>query len=241
MSSGVARYTTKELSEETWSDFERLFSQGGGWDFCACMLYQRGYQLVCPGRAEAHARNLRDKKKLLEQGRAHGILVYASGEPVGWCQYGPVDELPIGDPGRQYRHYVVRAEDPTSQWRITCFVTHKKHRRKGVAATALAAALEAIRERGGGWVEATPIALTHSDDRYHQLVRRYGRDSAEVEEYLRTRQWPEFFVRGVGPVPAVSGSFGGRSHQGTVSMFEQQGFEAVKVVIGTHVLMRRYV
>ena len=241
MASGVARYTTKELSEETWPDFARLFSRCGGWDFCGCMLYQRGYHVACPSRAEARARNLRDKKELVEQGRAHGILVYTDGEPVGWCQYGPVDELPVGDPGRQLRHNVVRAEDPTSQWRITCFVTLKKHRRKGVAGTALAAALEAIRERGGGWVEATPIAHTYSDDRFHQLARRYGRDSAEVEGYLRTRQWPELVVRGVGPVPAVRGSFGGRSHQGTVSMFEQQGFEAVKIVIDTHVLMRRHV
>jgi hypothetical protein len=27
----ATRYTTRELSPETWPDFERLFSQGGGW------------------------------------------------------------------------------------------------------------------------------------------------------------------------------------------------------------------
>lgn len=39
-----AAYTTKELSPRIWPDFERLSSQGGVWDFCACMLTQRG----CP-------------------------------------------------------------------------------------------------------------------------------------------------------------------------------------------------
>lgn len=33
---------TKELSKRTWADFERLFSQGNGWDFCWCLAYQFG-------------------------------------------------------------------------------------------------------------------------------------------------------------------------------------------------------
>jgi hypothetical protein len=40
-------------------------------------------------RAERSVKNHRDKKDLLASGRTHGILVYANGEPVGWCQYGP--------------------------------------------------------------------------------------------------------------------------------------------------------
>jgi hypothetical protein len=39
-------------------------------------------------------RNRREKRDLVERGHAHGILVYANGEPVGWCQYGPREELP---------------------------------------------------------------------------------------------------------------------------------------------------
>ena len=38
-------YATKELSPETWPDFERLFAPGTGWAFCACMLYQRASHL----------------------------------------------------------------------------------------------------------------------------------------------------------------------------------------------------
>lgn len=82
----------------TWPDVERLFTPGHGWDFCACMLFQRGCHLPkskFPTRADHQVRNLAEKKRLVQQGRAHGILVYADGEPVGWCQYGPVDELPV--------------------------------------------------------------------------------------------------------------------------------------------------
>lgn len=240
--SDAGSYTTRELSWRTWPDFERLFSQGGGWDFCACMLYQRGHHLPgneFPTRVDSRIRSLADKRELVRQGRSHGVIVYAAGEPVGWCQYGPVDELPL--PGARRLAKGVCVEDDTSQWRITCFVTHHEHRRRGVGSLALAAAIDAIQRQGGGWVEATPIARSYSDTQLRRLAQAHGRNSPEVEEYLRTRRWPEVMVRGVGPVPAARGSFGNTSHSGTVSMFERAGFEAVRIVRDTHVLMRRYV
>jgi hypothetical protein len=143
-------YTTKELSTRTWPEFERLFSQGGGWDFCACMLTQRGCHLSereFPTRAEREIRNHREKQQLVDQGRAHGILVDIGAEPVGRCEYGPVEELPIPGLAGPDRRNILRACDSTSQWRIPCFVTHKKHCGRGVASTALAAALDS----SGAW------------------------------------------------------------------------------------------
>ena len=94
----LSPYTTKELSRKTWPDFVRLFSQGSGWDFCQCMHFHRPRSLPkeqrLRTRAERGIRNRRQKRALVEQGCAHGILVYANGEPVGWCQYGPREELP---------------------------------------------------------------------------------------------------------------------------------------------------
>jgi GNAT superfamily N-acetyltransferase len=112
-------------------------------------------------RAERAVRNRREKRELVEQGRSHGILVYANGEPVGWCLYGPKEELPRID---NSRHYRAHAPDPGPHklWRITCFVVTKKHRKQGVATAALQAALESIRKKGGGVVEAYPIATWQS-------------------------------------------------------------------------------
>lgn len=92
-------------------------------------------------------RNRREKRELVERGGSHGILVYAKGEPVGWCQYGPKEELPRIDNSRNYRGL---AKGTEKLWRITCFVVHKKYRKRGVASAALKAALEAIRNKGGG-------------------------------------------------------------------------------------------
>jgi GNAT superfamily N-acetyltransferase len=101
-------------------------------------------------------RNRRQKSALVERGCAHGILVYAEGEPVGWCQYGRREELPRMDHSRKYRE--LRLEESTDRlWRITCFAVLKNYRRRGVAGTALNAALEAIRKKGGGIVEGYPV------------------------------------------------------------------------------------
>jgi GNAT superfamily N-acetyltransferase len=239
------QFATRELSLQTWPGFEWLFSQGGGWDFCCCTFYHRGCHLTAKQartRAESHTQNLREKKRLVGEGRVRGILVYRNGgsEPVGWCKYGRVEELPLAglaDPGRKISD---QASDPTSQWRIPCFVTRKEHRRQGVARTALAAALESIQSNGGGWVEGTPIAGTYSlPQRYYQAVKAHGKDSPEARRYIE--EWPSVTVPGVGPVPAEPGGFGSRAWVGTVSMFAHHGFEAVKIVKRSRVLMRRHV
>ncbi|MBW3588265.1 MAG: hypothetical protein KY429_02475 [Actinobacteria bacterium] len=123
-----------------------------------------------PTRSEMQVRNLEEKRRLVEKGRAHGILVYADGEPIGWCQYGPVDELPIpGHSRKNSKHpagFMIALDDAGRavkrsgtdgvDWRITCYVTNKDvgQRNKGVATAAFQAALEAIAKRGGGLVEA---------------------------------------------------------------------------------------
>ena len=222
-------YTTKELSTKTWPDFERLFSQGGGWDFCWCMHYHRvrasaDYRRLRT-RAEKSAENRREKKKLVEAGRSHGILVYVDGQPAGWCQYGPQAELPRIDHSPKYRvaaasrqagtrvtaqprasgarSAIDAADGAQKLWRITCFVVHKKYRRHGVGSAALQAALESIRKKGGGIVEGYPIG-----------------------------RWE-------------SRAFGNESTHGTMSMFKKAGFRAVapfgKTRFSTHVLMRRTV
>lgn len=102
-------------------------------------------------------RNKKDKEALVAQGKAHGVLVYAGDEPVGWCQFGPKQETPRIDAMRRYK--ALDLGDRSSRlWRISCFSVDRAYRKKGVAGLALSAALDAIAERGGGLVEAYPAA-----------------------------------------------------------------------------------
>jgi len=159
--SAAMKLSTKEFSEKTWPDFVELFSKGNGWDHCCCVHFQRPRTLPkdqwLPTRKLRAVRNRREQKKLIDKGCAHGILVYASGVPVGWCQYGLREELARIDDMRIYR--VPPPETRTGKfWRITCFVVDRKYRRHGIAGAALAAALETIKQEGGGIVEAYPVA-----------------------------------------------------------------------------------
>lgn len=145
-------YTTKELTPETWPLFEDLFAKYRGVQAgCWCMFYHRDRPIP---QGERAARNRRDKKAWVLAGRSHGILVCAGEQAVGWCQFGPQEELPRIDAGRNYRK--LGLPRTAKLWRITCFFVDRDHRHKGVAQTALRAALRAIRQRGGGVVEAYP-------------------------------------------------------------------------------------
>ena len=142
-------YATRALTEDTWDDFARLVEANNGvWGGCWCM----GFHPEGVGRGHTAAGN-REAKKAHVRGRTvHQVLVYQGDECVGWCQYGPPAELPnIKNPAAYARGLT---EPP--DWRIGCIFTGKGHRREGVARAAVAGALAAISEAGGGLVEAYP-------------------------------------------------------------------------------------
>ena len=119
-----------------------------------------------------------EKERRVREGRAHAALVYDGSTPVGWCQFGPTDELPRIKNKRDYLDGLTDLPD----WRITCFFVDRDRRGKGVASVALRGALREIARLGGGTVESYPQDVE-------------GRP--------------------------VSGSF---LYNGTLSMFEREGF-----------------
>jgi GNAT superfamily N-acetyltransferase len=154
-----SRFRTAELSAATWKDFEALFSRfrgvAGG---CWCMYYHRAERDHGPHTARRSELNRSDHRALVGEGRAHGILVYHDNEPVGWCQFGRAEELPLIDSGRSYR--ALRAAGTSlPDWRITCFFVDPSARHRGAARLGLRAALDAIRRAGGGVVEGYPAQL----------------------------------------------------------------------------------
>jgi GNAT superfamily N-acetyltransferase len=168
-------FSVKPLDESTWPDFARLVEKHDGvWGGCWCMAFHPDG--VGGGRTAAQNRS--DKERRVREGQAHAALVYDGSTAVGWCQFGPPDELPRIKNRRAYLEGLTDLPD----WRITCFFIDRSHRGKGVAAAALEGALHAIARLGGGTVES------------------YPEDAAGR---------------------SVSSSF---LHNGTLAMFERQGF-----------------
>ncbi len=135
------------LTPATWPDFAALVEANNGvWGGCWCM----GFHAESFG--ESAAANREAKRRHVEAGPVHQVLVYDGDACVGWCQFGTPVDLPNVKNRRVYEQGV----DVLPQWRIGCIFTGSKARGHGVATAAVAAALDAIRAAGGGVVEAYP-------------------------------------------------------------------------------------
>ena len=142
-------FTTRMLTPETWDDFAALVEVNNGvWGGCWCM----GFHPEGVGAGRTREGNREAKRRHVTGGTVRQVLVYDGDRCVGWCQFGSPPELPnINNRGACDRG----AGDPPD-WRIGCVFTSAKDRGKGVAAAAVAAALEEIKRAGGGIVEAYP-------------------------------------------------------------------------------------
>jgi GNAT superfamily N-acetyltransferase len=152
MTSGTAHYTAKLLGPDTWADFAALVEANNGvWGGCWCI----GFHPEGIGKDSTVAGNREAKRAHVANGTVHQVLVYNGDECVGWCQYGPPTEVATIKNAAAYQKELVDLPD----WRIGCIFTGSRHRRQGVARAGLAAALRAIRQAGGGVVEAYPEQL----------------------------------------------------------------------------------
>jgi GNAT superfamily N-acetyltransferase len=181
-------YTTRPLDAESWPDFAELVeAHNGVWGGCWCM----GFHPKGPGWGKSAELNRAEKEARVRNGEAHAALVYDGDQCVGWCQFGVPEEVPRIKNRKAYEEGLSELPD----WRITCFFVGKGHRGQGVAATALAGALEEIERLGGGTVESYPDEVD-------------GRGSASF------------------------------LHNGTVAMFEQQGFARTRLIGKTRWVVR---
>ncbi|HEY6041667.1 MAG TPA: hypothetical protein VIX58_06010, partial [Anaerolineae bacterium] len=122
-------FTFRELSTRTLPDFERLLEThpAPGAYSCWCLFnHHAGPEDWSGTTREINARNRREKRALVAKGCSHGIIAYAQGEPVGWCQYGRAEELPRVDSRPGYERS--SPADTTTLWRITCFVVARQYR-----------------------------------------------------------------------------------------------------------------
>jgi GNAT superfamily N-acetyltransferase len=191
----MSDYTTKPLDPETWPDFAELVEANNGvWGGCWCM----GFHPEGVGRHKTPEQNRAEKELRVNEDRAHAALVYEGDACVGWCQFGVPDELPRIKSKRAYEAGLAGPDD-RPDWRITCFYVNKGQRGQGIAAAALAGALDEIARLGGGTVES------------------YPEDTSDRK---------------------VSGSF---LHNGTLAMFEQLGFERIRLIGKSRWVVRKLV
>ncbi len=144
------RYRIAALDESTWPAFAGLVECNNGiFGGCWCM----GFHPEETDDARAALPKRERKFERVVSGTAHAALVFDGEQCVGWCQFGAPDEVPRIKNRANYEKG--RTTEPPD-WRIACCYVGKGHRRQGVAAAALAGALELIADLGGGLVEGYP-------------------------------------------------------------------------------------
>jgi GNAT superfamily N-acetyltransferase len=142
-------YAIKPLDESTWPAFAALVEANNGvFGGCWCI----GFHAEGGDKQATAELNCRRKHERVLAGTTHAALVFDGDACLGWCQFGPPDELPRIKSRAAYEKGVTTPPD----WRIACNFVGKGHRRKGVASAGLAGALDLIAGLGGGTVEGYP-------------------------------------------------------------------------------------
>ncbi len=143
--------TVRPLNSNDWPDIERLFGPNGACGGCWCMSWRvpRGGKLWEESKGDPNKRAFRE---LITEGKVHGALAFADGEPIGWCCVGPRGDFP-----RLERTRALATSWKESTWSVTCFYIKSKWRRKGVATALLAEATQVARENGAKKLEAYPV------------------------------------------------------------------------------------
>lgn len=179
-------FNVRPLDVTTWPDFASLVERHNGvWGGCWCIgFHEEG------GRRDGTAETNRIAKEgRVREGRTHAALVFDAATCVGWCQFGPTDELPRIKHRRAYREGLTDLPD----WRITCFFIDRAYRGQGVAEAALQGALREIGRLGGGTVESYPEDVdgrfTSSSFLYNGTLAMFERNGFERIRRLGMHHW----------------------------------------------------
>ena len=145
----AGRNAIRALGDDTWDAFAELIERHNGvWGGCWCTWFHT----TSAERSRVASDNRAIKRRLVHEGHAHAALVFDGATAVAWCQYGAPEELPNIYHRRQYEAALAALPD----YRLTCLFVDKRYRGKGVAAAAVAGALQLIAQAGGGVVEVYP-------------------------------------------------------------------------------------
>jgi GNAT superfamily N-acetyltransferase len=135
------------VSPANRADFHRVHHDDHDCGWCSCVAWWVPTWDGWGDRTAEENRALRES--LFDRGEYDGYLLYADGEPIGWCQVGPRDRLE-----KLVAQFGLPA-DP-AVWAITCFQIVPAHRGRGRAAALLDGVLLDLQRRGIAAVQAYP-------------------------------------------------------------------------------------
>jgi GNAT superfamily N-acetyltransferase len=131
--------TIRPATPDLWPAIEDLFGPKG-----ACNNH-------------TSARNRSAFKTVIRQGPPPGLIAFDGAVPLGWCQLTPRRDLAWLE-----RTWAPRTMDETPVWAISCLYIRKGHRRKGLTAALISAAIQAAKKAKAPALEAYPLDASKS-------------------------------------------------------------------------------
>jgi GNAT superfamily N-acetyltransferase len=149
------------LTPDRWDDLVALFETDSITRICWCVLSR-----MTPAEIRETPPPERRKRfgSLVEKGPPPGLIAYKDDEPVGWVAIAPRSATPQWNVGRK-SSAVEKEEDAADPqvWAATCFFVRSGHRKQGMTADLLEAAIAWAKKHGAARLEACP--MSHDDKR----------------------------------------------------------------------------
>ncbi|MQW77838.1 GNAT family N-acetyltransferase [Nocardioides sp. dk4132] len=142
-------WETHPLTPGRFEDFADVVNRNRRATHCWCLSHRlraREIEELGGGSREQAMR------ALCEREHPPGVVAYRDGEPVGWCNIGPLAEIT-----RLAGSRLIRPVDDVAVWSIVCVVVRAGHRRQGVTAQLIEGAVAYAAAHGAPAVEAHPV------------------------------------------------------------------------------------
>jgi GNAT superfamily N-acetyltransferase len=155
----AAQLTIVPANEASWADLQAVFGTADYPGMCYCQHFKTRdcHWSSLTGRERQDRLRAQTRCGKPQAPATTGLVAYLGQEPVGWVAVEPRTAYP-----RLLRTRTVwsgRREDNTDDnvWAVTCFVTRKGYRKRGITYALAAAAAGYAREQGARALEAYPM------------------------------------------------------------------------------------
>ncbi|MCC2031795.1 GNAT family N-acetyltransferase [Microbacterium allomyrinae] len=149
----MAHITIEPVTADRFDDAEHALSGGGDGRSCQCQWWTLTNAEWQKTSREERRTMLHDE---VDAGPPPALIAYVDGEPAGWVRVGPRTRQVRLARTRNFASHSEEEWDDPDVWAVSCFVVRKEHRREGLNAQLLDAAIDFARRCGARVLEAYP-------------------------------------------------------------------------------------
>ncbi len=150
----MATITIEPATTDRFDDAQHALTGGGDGASCQCQWWTIT-------NAEWQQTSTDERRELLRDEIAAGpppaLIAYVDGEAAGWIRVGPRTRQVRLSRTREFVAHTEEPWDDESVWAVSCFVVRREHRREGLNARLLDAAIDFARTHGARVIEAYPL------------------------------------------------------------------------------------